>query len=62
MNRTPYFIVSPQERRGLLKIGCLCAVTAALAMGIFAGACCWARSQVRGCTVEIRETVPPVAE
>lgn len=53
---TPYYIVGPDERRNYLQIALTVLVFAGIIVGIFLGACMWARSTARGV-----EVVAPVS-
>lgn len=54
----PFFICEYEERRIAYKIGCMCVVFTLLGVGIFFGACHWARSQARGMLI----TAPDLEE
>ena len=55
MNRQPdYYIPSPSERGRLLAKALTMLAFAAIATGVFLGACAWAKSTARGLEVQPR--------
>ena len=54
-----YYFCTPGAAGSAIKIGALCIFFAAVAAGIFVGACYWVRAQVRPYPLYLRE--PPTA-